>query len=363
METNGGNSTTIKKTLCITAAIGAAVMFGVKLKEEHELRMHRLANIELADELMHMEFTNDFDLVECSAEALDPAELIAQAPDETVQVGMYPTNIDLSVPGKKSVNYFLEYRDDLDETHRKQIAKSITVQDTKEPIIDAREELLELWQYASFDENDYIESVKDDVSGELAKADEIGPGKYIVESDVNTDEPGKYTVNIKAEDLHGNTAERSFEVAVYEKKAAAPVQSASSGGSAGAPAASATTYSEPAPANVVNFDAYFPFSNCTGGGYSVLQGAIDAGYVALDVDDYYHHNTGAFMNLFWSCSQGTTVIIGGRTYTCNGIVHGYLTDDAMQINTDGGAPTWQDGIPQIITCDGVGNGRWIMYLH
>ncbi len=74
---------------------------------------------------------------------------------------------------------------------------------------------------------------------------------------------------------------------------------------------------------LINFDAYFTTIN---GVYGETTQALDEDYIIYYRQDYFHHNTSRFMNLFWQCTSGVKLQIGGKTYTSGGIYHGYITD-------------------------------------
>jgi hypothetical protein len=92
---------------------------------------------------------------------------------------------------------------------------------------------------------------------------------------------------------------------------------------------------------------------------------VDRGYIVLCFDDYYHHNTSKFMDLFWQLKPGKTVIVGGQTYTCGTIEHGYTPDDCLSIYTDSGEKIMHSGTVELITCDGGYDTiyRWIARLY
>ena len=68
-----------------------------------------------------------------------------------------------------------------------------------------------------FDAAANILSVKDPVDGDLVKSDDRSKGKYIIESNVDTEVSGTYTVTVKAMDSNGNVSEAEYEVTVAEK--------------------------------------------------------------------------------------------------------------------------------------------------
>lgn len=348
-----------KAILTIVALIGGGAL-SINGIHSYEIYQHRMENQALADEIMQVEFTDEFDIMECAAEQLDVSQLVISELDEAVTLSMYPETIDLSVPGNRSVNFFLEFKDDLNEVHRKQVAKTITVQDTAKPVIDAQEGSVDLWQYAGFDASDYVNSVNDAVSGDLELADELAPGKYTISSDVDTNTAGTYTVTVKAQDYHGNTEEKSFEVAVHEKPVYQQPTYSGGGASYAYSGGGGSYYQDPGSYSGGSsyFGSYYVANNVEN-----YQGAIDSGNIARIGEDYFHHNDSAFMNQFWNTSAGDTVTLNGINYTCTGIEHGYVGEDRRSIYTDSGNDIYVDGNPNLITCDGDGDQRWIMHLE
>ena len=329
----------------------------------YQTEQHRAENERLADSLMEVGFNHYYDMHECSDQPFDVMNLVDTQWDESVHATIYPQTLDLSTPGEKQVNILLRFTDDLGEVHRKIYSKKIRTRDTLQPEIDITQDQVELWQYANFNPADYINGVQDIVDGNLELADELGPGKYTISSDVDTKTPGSYTVKIDAEDSSGNQKEKTLEVAVYQK----PVQQVST------PTYTNTNYGYSnyyQPSYDYSYASYSsPAYNSVNFGYDVASGnsqaIIDAGGIAYQGGDYFHHNTGDFMNQFWGTQVGDTVTIGGNNYTCTGIGHGYVGDGGYTIYSDDGNEVYLDGNPNLITCDG-GPGtdqRWIMYLE
>lgn len=352
------------KTKFILAGLALAIAAagGVRGYQVYELKQHQLANEKHAEELFaSVEFTDLYDELECKSEKMDSSLLLADKLNEELSAVIYPSKLDLNLPGMKPISFTLKYTDDLGRTHRKIMIKKIDVVDKTPPSIKHGSDLIELWQNDDFSASDNLVSVTDNVDEELAYAEELAPGSYTITSNVDTGTPGKYTVTVTAQDKQGNKTEDSYEVAVYEKPVAK--QETTTYDANNNAAAAEPVYTEPASLGVVNFDI-FPFIDMTED-TSSSQGYVNAGYNVLLFEDYFHHNTGDFMNLFWSCGPGTTVIIGGRTYTCGGIEHGSVTADKTDIISDSGAGIWGDDTSDIITCDGAPgtSQRWIMHLY
>lgn len=114
----------------------------------------------------------------------------------------------------------------------------------------------------------------------------------------------------------------------------------------------ATEKSPVVEAKTVNFDNYISFIDATNI-HGDAQSYVDKGYIVKDEDDYFHHNTGKFLELFLSINPGDTVIINGTTYTAD--YFEYAKVNAEQTNTVGYTSKkeiWLDGSPDIITCYG-----------
>ena len=106
----------------------------------------------------------------------------------------------------------------LDETCQ-EFTEQIEIKDTQAPEIIFKSESLEITEGDAFDPVSNIESVKDSIDGDIKQSDnkEITKDGYIIESDVNTDQSGEYTVKVIAYDVNGNKAEQSYKVIVKEK--------------------------------------------------------------------------------------------------------------------------------------------------
>ncbi|MCI8540662.1 MAG: hypothetical protein HFE68_03310 [Erysipelotrichaceae bacterium] len=106
----------------------------------------------------------------------------------------------------------------LDETCQ-EFTEQIEIKDTQAPEIIFKSESLEIIEGDAFDPVSNIESVKDPIDEDIKQSNdkEITKDGYIIESDVNTDQIGEYTVKVIAYDVNGNKAEQSYKVIVKEK--------------------------------------------------------------------------------------------------------------------------------------------------
>lgn len=126
------------------------------------------------------------------------------------------THIDTTKLGEHKVLYVLK-KDGVE----KEIYTTINVVDTKGPEINLEKDSVSIYLGNDYDINSNIESVIDEVDGELEyKKDDIkedDKNYYTISTDFNKNEVGDYTVNIKAIDNHGNTSEKSYSISVKRK--------------------------------------------------------------------------------------------------------------------------------------------------
>lgn len=125
------------------------------------------------------------------------------------------THIDTTKLGKHKVLYVVE-KDNVE----KEIYTTIDVVDTKGANINLKKDNITVYLGTDYDVKSNIESVIDEVDGELSYKKEIEPDDksyYTIETDFNKDAVGNYTVNIKAVDNQANTSEKSYTIAVKRK--------------------------------------------------------------------------------------------------------------------------------------------------
>lgn len=96
--------------------------------------------------------------------------------------------------------------------------QSSKVVDTTSPVITFYEDTVTIHVGDEFDPDSVIESVKDDVDGDLPIAMEGAENKacYTVASDVSTLQAGSYTVEVGAIDNAGNESSKQCTVIVEE---------------------------------------------------------------------------------------------------------------------------------------------------
>ena len=240
---------------------------------------------------------------------------------------------DLSKTGTREVQFEVSIKDYYNRTYKKTLSATYTVADTQYPKIALSENEIEVTEGAELTLSDYVESVSDPVDGPLEYSEEQKAGSYWFDGNLDLNTPGKYEIEVVAEDKNGNQSSETINVTVEANPAV------SSSGS-------------------VNFDVLFKYFDA---GYTKAAPYIDAGYITRFYGDLFHHNTPDFLDLFFRCKAGTPVTIGGRTYISGGIYHAYITP--TEIFYDDGSPSWYvNDITELITCDGKG-GRWILQLY
>lgn len=195
--------------------------------------------------------------------------------------------IDTGTVGYQQVSYSMSATDRYDQTVKKEKSVLYLVRDTKAPVIKMSGEEDTVYDDQTFDLDSIIKSVKDPVDGKIKKVKKLKDGEsgYTVETDYKKGvSAGGYTYTVKAQDQHGNTAEKSYTIHVKARPVVqAPVRSYSgysegySGGS---------SYSAPAQTPSYSSDRIYV------GGYSAyLSPEFDQYHTDLpDTAVYYYYN-------------------------------------------------------------------------
>lgn len=126
------------------------------------------------------------------------------------------THIDTTKLGEHKVLYVLK-KDNIE----KEIYTTIDVVDTKGPEIKFKNDNVTIYLGNNYDITSNIESVIDEVDGQLEyKKDDINKDDknyYTIETDFNKDATGDYDVNVIAIDKHGNKTEKKYTISVKRK--------------------------------------------------------------------------------------------------------------------------------------------------
>ena len=125
-------------------------------------------------------------------------------------------NIDTSRTGDQNITYLVSKTTSRNETVSREFTYPVTVVDPVNPEIAFSKEQVEIWKADAFDPAANIASVCDGRSHDLALSEQLKPGTYTVEDNIDVSVPGEYTVTVHAMNPSGNTAEASYTVAVTE---------------------------------------------------------------------------------------------------------------------------------------------------
>ena len=176
-----------------------------------------------------------FDFVEGYSSTIDSAEIIVISDTDY---------IDTSVVGTKQVNFMLVSYDEYGEKVSKECRRLFYVRDTVIPTIYLTEKSLVITVGDSWNPEDNIKSVSDKIDGELKRISKseipirlnedisepeqgvtqfYNHGWYYLDSDIDLNKPGSYTVSITACDKNGNTVTDSFDVIVEAPKSIASI--------------------------------------------------------------------------------------------------------------------------------------------
>ena len=123
--------------------------------------------------------------------------------------------LDTTKLGNHEIMYVIS-----DNGVNKEIYTNIEVVDTKAANISIKEDNISIYVSDGYDIMSNIESVKDEVDGDLPYKSDItddDKGYYTVTTDFNKDVVGDYTVNIKAVDNSGNVSEKSYTINVKNR--------------------------------------------------------------------------------------------------------------------------------------------------
>lgn len=140
--------------------------------------------------------------------------------------------IDISKVGYQQIEYKMKATDKYNQTAEKSKAVLYYVQDTKAPVIKLSGEEDTIYDDQTFDLDSIVKSVKDPVDGKIKKVKELKDGEsgYAIETDYEKGvSAGDYTYTVRAQDQHGNSAEKSYTIHVKARPVVqAPARSYSS---------------------------------------------------------------------------------------------------------------------------------------
>lgn len=165
-------------------------------------------------------------------ESFDPMDVIMisdgtnqytleELPDVTVIASTQ--SVDLSQVGEHPVTYTVTYNDEEGNEISKDHVKRFRVIDITAPVILVAKANVDIYAGDEYDPRSNIISVTDDAEGEAKYFGTESAGRnsgrawYTVDSKLDNQVPGTYTVSLRAADRNNNGSSESFTVTVYEK--------------------------------------------------------------------------------------------------------------------------------------------------
>ncbi len=154
---------------------------------------------------------NDSAKVEINSEDYDINKLIKKIDGEIVSIKQ---DVDTSVLGEQEV--VLEVKK---ENMVKDIPMTVSVVDSVAPVIELKEEKITITKGDSYNLQDNIQSVMDQIDGDIAYQDDANQSKlktYNISMNGDFDSVGDHEVKILAIDNSGNIASQTFTLEVVE---------------------------------------------------------------------------------------------------------------------------------------------------
>lgn len=148
----------------------------------------------------------------------NPMDLVKKVKDGKIK--KYTKKIDTTKLGEQELVFEVE-KEGIIKTYK----IKVNVKDTTAPNIELGNEEVTITAGDEFDVKSNIKSVNDTVDGDLQFSEETNTDKshYTVETDFKN-EPGEYTVNIKAVDSSNNEQSTNYKIKVNPKPVVVPVR-------------------------------------------------------------------------------------------------------------------------------------------
>ena len=185
-----------KKVILLISGVFVAVVIGILISF---IRTYDSLNIDFKDDVIEYgeTFNSEYIVKEHNG------ELTVEDEPDTDKVGEYETRFVLSEKlfGIKIRRIFIE---------------TIRVKDSKAPLIEFNEDEVSIYRGHEYDLRDNINRIYDVIDGDI--------DTYEIESDVNFEQAGEYTVTVTAEDVNGLQTQGSYVLKVKN-----PVLSAGEG--------------------------------------------------------------------------------------------------------------------------------------
>lgn len=143
-------------------------------------------------------------------EEIDSLDLVEKSYGE---ISEYPEEIDTSSIGIMKLTYEVS-----EEDISKEVSFLVEVKDTKKPVIEFNNFLINIKVGEIYDLKKNIKSVFDEVDGNLVYSNnKLEKGSYVISTNLNNKIPDKYEVSVKAMDTNGNIEIKTFDVKVENK--------------------------------------------------------------------------------------------------------------------------------------------------
>lgn len=195
--------------LCLGTA-GAVTIGGLQAYAGYDRKNMYQATLDS----LRLDFSDETGIVEYGS-SFDPEQFVDRHNGELTITG----EVDPMCVNTYKVTYSLSAED---EKYHQNVEKTyeyiIKVQDTSAPKIRLKEDTVYLEPGDSFDPSGNIETVSDIVDGDLEKGENCDAGKYTVDSEINTGEPGTYEIKITAQDRNQNRSSAVYTVVVKDKE-------------------------------------------------------------------------------------------------------------------------------------------------
>ena len=152
-------------------------------------------------------------VVEYGTEEIDTRGFIENI-DEGV-IKDYTKSIDTTSVGVQKVKYEIGIKD-----VTKEFDTEIKVVDTKPPVIEFNEDIIYIYQGATFDAKSNIKSVRDEIDGDIAFTENEKEEKkdyYVIYNNLDTNKIDTHEIKVVAYDKNGNETAKSFYVKVIAK--------------------------------------------------------------------------------------------------------------------------------------------------
>lgn len=199
------------------------VMFynwGVQKREEAKLVAFETITVEAKDEYKDtIELTSESNKIN----VLDMIELKSSDKElDTTKYTLKPVDyetIDTSNSGNYGVKLIATTTDSYGEEATKEYTINFKVADTIKPEIKIKEETITLDFGATYDPLSNIETITDNIDGNLEKSENLSKGKsgYTLTTKLDTSTAGEYVVTINAKDSADNKEKATFTIVVKEK--------------------------------------------------------------------------------------------------------------------------------------------------